>query len=74
MGGGMHFVTGELVEIFHENALRMGRVRVGGALDTVALELVPDARVGDLVLLHAGVALSRVEPRAGSGERSAPEG
>jgi hydrogenase expression/formation protein HypC len=60
----MHFVTGEIVDVSERDGLRSGRVRVGGALFPVALELVPEARPGDLVLVHAGVALSRVESEA----------
>lgn len=33
----------------------------GGTLD-VGLQLVPDARVGDFVLIHAGMAIERLEP------------
>ncbi len=68
----MHFTTGELLEIFEENELRMGRVRVGGAVERVALTLVPEARVGDQLLTHAGVALARVRAESAAGE-SQPE-
>ncbi len=63
----MHFVTGEVVAIYQENGLRMGRVRVGGVLTRVSLELLPDLEIGDVVLAHAGVALSKVDPGDGSG-------
>jgi hydrogenase maturation factor len=38
----------------------VARVSVGGAGRLVAVDLVPEARVGDTVLVHAGVALSLV--------------
>jgi hydrogenase maturation factor len=39
----------------------VGRVSVGGARVEVAFDLLPEAKVGDSVLLHAGVALARLQ-------------
>jgi hydrogenase maturation factor len=36
-------------------------VSVGDQAERVAIDLVPDAGVGDLLLCHAGFALERVE-------------
>ena len=36
-------------------------VRFDGAEERVAVDLVPDATVGDLLLCHAGIALERLE-------------
>jgi hydrogenase expression/formation protein HypC len=36
-------------------------VDVAGRRERVAIELVPDAAPGDLLLCHAGIALSRLE-------------
>ena len=52
--------TGRLVELREEAGGRVGRVSVRGARLEVALDLVPEARPGDAVLVHAGVALSLV--------------
>lgn len=41
--------------------MRSGRVRFGGVMKEVNLAFVPEAGVGDYVLVHAGVALSRVD-------------
>jgi hydrogenase maturation factor len=35
-------------------------VSVGGETERVAVDLVPDARPGDVLLCHAGIALERV--------------
>ena len=43
---------------------RTGRVSVRGATVEVALDLVPEAREGDSVLVHAGVALSLLRDEA----------
>ncbi len=41
--------------------MRMGRVNMGGIFKQVNLELVPEAKVHDYVLIHVGVALSIVD-------------
>jgi hydrogenase expression/formation protein HypC len=40
--------------------LRMGTVRFGGAEREVCLAYVPEAEVGDYVIVHVGVAISTV--------------
>jgi hydrogenase maturation factor len=61
----MNLLYAEVSQIFVEDGLRMGKIRVGGALKTVALELLADAAPGDTILLCDGVAISKVakEPR-----------
>ncbi len=39
----------------------MAKVSFGGALSDVSLDLVPEAQVGDYVIVHVGFALSRVD-------------
>jgi hydrogenase maturation factor len=56
----MNLLYGEIVEIFLEDGMRMGRIRVGGAMKNVLLDLT-EARCGDIVLLCDGVAINRVE-------------
>jgi hydrogenase maturation factor len=50
-----------LVEVRETAEGRVGRVSVRGARTEVALDLVSEAREGDTVLVHAGVALSLVK-------------
>jgi hydrogenase expression/formation protein HypC len=40
--------------------LRFGLVRFGGADREVCLEYVPEARIGDFVIVHVGLAISTV--------------
>lgn len=40
---------------------RSGQVRFGGVLKTVNLAFVPEAGVGDYVLVHVGVAISTID-------------
>lgn len=55
-------VPGRLVEV-HEHAgmLRAGKVDFSGVVREVNLAFVPEAEPGDYVLVHVGVALSRVD-------------
>jgi hydrogenase maturation factor len=50
--------AGRLVELAEGPDGRTGRVSVRGARASVVLDLVPEARAGDTVLIHAGVALA----------------
>lgn len=55
-------IPGELIEISDEEALmRTGKVSFGGAVKEVNLACVPEARVGDFVTVHVGLALSVVD-------------
>lgn len=56
----MNLIFGELIQIFEEDGMRFGKVRVCGAAKKVALDLVADAGRGDRVLLCDGVAISKV--------------
>lgn len=55
-------VPGKLIEI-HErpDILCTGKVDFGGVAREVNLAFVPEAAVGDYVLVHVGVALARVD-------------
>lgn len=53
-------IPGEVKSIV-SGALRMGKVAFGGIVKEVCLEYVPEAEVGDFVVVHAGFAISRVD-------------
>jgi hydrogenase expression/formation protein HypC len=54
-------VPGQVVAILGDDELtRVARVAFGGIVKVVALAFVPAARVGDYVLVHAGVAIAVV--------------
>jgi hydrogenase expression/formation protein HypC len=44
-----------------EDYLRTAQVSFGGVLKTVSLACVPEAHVGDYVLVHVGVAISTID-------------
>lgn len=54
-------IPGEVRSIT-DGPLRTGLVAFGGVLKEVCLAYVPEAEVGDFVIVHAGFAISRVDP------------
>lgn len=56
-------VPGRVVEI-KEGVLAMGRVAFGAIMKEVCLAYVPEAAVGDYVVVHAGFAISRIDEEA----------
>jgi hydrogenase expression/formation protein HypC len=54
-------VPGRIVE-FHENhGVRMSKVDFGGITREACLEYIPDAKLGDYVMVHVGFAISKVD-------------
>jgi hydrogenase expression/formation protein HypC len=52
-------IPGRILEITGEDDLsRAGRIDFGGIIRVASLATVPEARVGDFVIVHAGVALN----------------
>jgi hydrogenase expression/formation protein HypC len=51
-------ISGQVIDVAPEHSVAMGRVSFGGITRKVCLEHVPDAKVGDYVLVHVGFALS----------------
>jgi hydrogenase expression/formation protein HypC len=55
-------VPGKILEIAGcDTYLRTGRVSFGGIVKQVSLACVPEAKVGDYVLVHVGMALGVVD-------------
>jgi hydrogenase expression/formation protein HypC len=55
-------VPGRLIEITNDDlGVAMGRVSFAGITKEVCLAYVPEAVVGDYVLVHVGFALSRID-------------
>jgi len=49
------------IEPFKEGVMSMGKVELGGIVKEINLQLVPDAKENDYVLVHVGVAISIVD-------------
>ena len=56
-------VPGRILDV-EEGALRLGRVAFGDVVKQVSLALVPEALVGEYVIVHAGTALEVIDEAA----------
>ena len=56
-------VPGQILSI-NDDQLRTGTVLFGGAQKEVSLVMVPDANVGDYVIVHVGFAISKLDEEA----------
>jgi hydrogenase expression/formation protein HypC len=54
-------IPGKVVSVEESNGLRVGRVQFGGIIRQASLDFVPEAEVGDYVMVHVGYAISRVD-------------
>lgn len=54
-------VPGQLISLAGEGVLKSGRVKFGGVVKEVNLGCVPEAVIGDYVLVHVGMAISIVD-------------
>jgi hydrogenase expression/formation protein HypC len=53
-------IPGKIVEISDQSGLRMCKVDFGGVIREACIESIPDAKVGDYTIVHAGYALNRL--------------
>lgn len=51
-------VPGKIKEIYQKDNLRMARVDFGGVEREACLEYVPEAAVGEYIVVHVGFAIS----------------
>lgn len=56
-------IPGKLVEITAEldETFRVGRVSFDGLMKEVNLSMVPEAKIGDFVLVHVGAAIGTID-------------
>lgn len=55
-------VPGKVIEVHEVSGLmRTGKVDFGGVVKEVSLALVPDVAPGEYVIVHVGMALSKVD-------------
>lgn len=54
-------IPGKVVEAFDKGGMRMAKVQFGGIMREACLEYVPDTQIGEYVLVHVGVAISKVD-------------
>jgi len=54
-------IPGKILATVDCERMRVGRVQFGGIVRQVSLDFVPEAGVGDYVMVHVGFAISRVD-------------
>ena len=60
-------IPGEILSLVGEGTLeRKGKVNFGGIVKEVNLAYVPEAKEGDYVIVHVGVAISKVDEQEAS--------
>ena len=56
-------IPGKLIEITDQldEIFRVGKVSFDGVIKQVSLTLVPEAKIGDYVMVHVGAAISTID-------------
>jgi hydrogenase expression/formation protein HypC len=54
-------VPGKIVGFHESNGVRMSKVDFGGVTREACLAYLPEAQIGDYVMVHAGFAISRLD-------------
>ncbi len=56
-------IPGKIVSIEENSNPKMAKVSFGGALKNICIDWVPEAKIGDYVLVHVGMALSIIDEK-----------
>jgi len=51
-------IPGKIVEIYEKDSMRMGKVDFGGVIRETCLAALPEAKIGEYTIVHAGFALN----------------
>ncbi len=51
-------VPGKIIDIYEANGLHMGKVDFGGVTKEICLAYVPEAHIGNYIIVHVGFALN----------------
>jgi hydrogenase expression/formation protein HypC len=54
-------IPGKILDLEEDGESRLARVEFGGITRKVSLDLVPEAGVGDYVIVHVGFAISKLD-------------
>jgi hydrogenase expression/formation protein HypC len=54
-------VPGNIISVEERDGSRLARVQFGGIVRQVSLDFVPEAALGDYVMVHVGFAISLVD-------------
>ncbi len=56
-------IPGKIISIEDNSNPKMAKVSFGGAIKNICIEWVPEAKVGDYVLVHVGFALNVIDEK-----------
>jgi hydrogenase expression/formation protein HypC len=56
-------IPGKIIEIYETNGLLMGKIDFNGVTRECCLAYVPEAKVGDYAIIHAGFALNLLDEK-----------
>ncbi len=51
-------IPGKIIDLYKQNGLLMGKVDFGGVLRECCFAAIPEAKVGQYTIIHAGFALN----------------
>jgi hydrogenase expression/formation protein HypC len=54
-------IPGKVISVEDSGLTRVAKVQFGGITRTASLDFVPEAGVGDYVLVHVGFAISKID-------------
>jgi hydrogenase expression/formation protein HypC len=54
-------IPGKITDIYERNNFQMGKIDFGGIGKEICLAYVPEAKLGDYALVHAGFAISLMD-------------
>jgi hydrogenase expression/formation protein HypC len=57
-------IPGKVIAIWDESGTRMSRVDFGGTTKTVCLAYLPDLKIGEFAIVHAGFAINRLDEKS----------
>ena len=57
-------VPGQVVSVAEQDGQQMAQVDFGGLRKEVCLDYIPDARVGEYVIVHVGFAIQRLDEQS----------
>ena len=54
-------IPGKIIELSEKNGMKMSKVDFGGITREACMAYVPEARIGEYVMVHVGFAISKVD-------------
>jgi hydrogenase expression/formation protein HypC len=53
-------IPGKIIDVFETSGTKMCKVDFGGVVQDACIETIPEAKIGDYIIVHAGFALSQL--------------